>query len=498
MEGKTPAVTNAGAGENQHVEPTKSKSDREHYSIARVLAQEGLYEDAAREFERAISINPKRGNYYDNLGYCLARLRRYDEAIQAFNHALLVDPKDAYALRESGNCFDYKKAYEKAGGPPKPSVVLQSAGEEGDRWLGYALNDPHRSGSSADSVKADDFKVNYSRGVSSLRQGRFEEAADSFGKAVEVRPEDFDSNFWRGTSLVRSGKFREAIPNLEKAHQIKKDDKPTQVELFGCYLTTRQHEKAFRIYPFFIAVIGGALTLFYLVGLAVLLLFSLRIREAVFPGFGFSLAWLGLFFEGQIAFVFLLALLFWVKLSENALIALVLAGIPIIVMAVTAFARQPWGEAFRWPLRFGERKVILLSLLLLLLSFLINFGFSELLRQTTHHPLPLQRIAPFIKEALNSNPLIAFFAIGFITPITEEILFRGLVFGALQKWLREGWVIFWTSLLFALVHFELIGLIPLIYLGAILGWARWKTGSVGLPILLHALNNCLALFAFKL
>ena len=112
--------------------------------------------------------------------------------------------------------------------------------------------------------------------------------------------------------------------------------------------------------------------------------------------------------------------------------------------------------------------------------------------------MPLQRTIPLIKDALRSSPIFTFLAIGIIAPIAEEILFRGLIFGALQKWLQPGWVICWTSLLFAIAHLELIGLVPLIALGAILGWVRYRTGSIGLSILLHAANNCLATFALML
>ena len=56
--------------------PAESKSDKEHYEVGRSLEEQGRYEDAAREFQRAISINSKNTIYYDDLAFCLEELRR--------------------------------------------------------------------------------------------------------------------------------------------------------------------------------------------------------------------------------------------------------------------------------------------------------------------------------------------------------------------------------------------------------------------------------------
>jgi membrane protease YdiL (CAAX protease family)/tetratricopeptide (TPR) repeat protein len=461
--------TEPDASTEHKVESTGLESDRDHYRTARSLIQQDRYEDAAGECQRAISINSKKSLYYDTLGFCLERLRRYDEAIQAFNQAVSLNQKDDYAYRELGTSYYQKRAYEGAVASLQQCVLLKPSDADGYRWLGFAFYALHR----------------------------YDAAANSFDEAIKLKQNDFPNNHWRGASLLLAGRFGEAIPNLEKANQFNKDDKPTQHFLFSCYLITGQYGKAFRLFPSFVAVVGSALTLIYLTGLAILLRFSFKVRPASAPGVGFSIAWLALFAEGQIACIFFLGLLSWIKISESPLVGIILAGVPVIVVATAGFARQPWGEPFRWPERFLGWKVISLSLLFLLLSFLFNFGFSEVVEQITHQPVPLQRVIPFIKAALNANPLLAFVTIGIIAPIVEEILFRGLLYGALTKWLRAGWVVVVSSFAFALIHLEIVGFVPIFCLGSILGWARWKSGSLGLPILIHVLNNCLAVLALK-
>ncbi|PYK76556.1 MAG: hypothetical protein DME39_00800 [Verrucomicrobia bacterium] len=264
--------------------PVESKSDKEHYETGRSLEEQGRYEDAMREFQRAISIDAKNSVYYNNLAFCLKELRRYDEAIEIINQALSLDPKNSYAYRELGICYYGKQQLEKAIKALQQAVSLNPSDAASNRWLGYALYQSQKYDPATDALdeaiklRPNDFNAHYWRGLSSLRAGRFEEASRSLGKAAELRPSDFNANFWCGMSLLRAHKFLEAIPSFEKAREIKPQDKVSRVELFTCYLATQQFQKGARIFPFFVAALGGALTVVYVVGFALLLPFSLPIR----------------------------------------------------------------------------------------------------------------------------------------------------------------------------------------------------------------------------
>ncbi len=85
-----------------------------------------------------------------------------------------------------------------------------------------------------------------------------------------------------------------------------------------------------------------------------------------------------------------------------------------------------------------------------------------------------------------------------VAPVTEELLFRGIILrGRLSR--HRPWVaIFLTSLLFAVVHMNPWQFLPPLLLGLALGWFYVRTGSVPLCILAHALSNGMALFLPKL
>ncbi|HUK82897.1 MAG TPA: CPBP family intramembrane glutamic endopeptidase [Verrucomicrobiae bacterium] len=108
-----------------------------------------------------------------------------------------------------------------------------------------------------------------------------------------------------------------------------------------------------------------------------------------------------------------------------------------------------------------------------------------------------QESIPIIEYGVSANPLATFISVVAVGPIVEEILFRGLIYGALEGRLGVAGSIFVTSVMFALVHLQVLHFIPIFLVGVVLGWARWKTGSLGLPMLVHVLNNGFALLLLR-
>ncbi len=89
---------------------------------------------------------------------------------------------------------------------------------------------------------------------------------------------------------------------------------------------------------------------------------------------------------------------------------------------------------------------------------------------------------------------IAFLAAVIIAPIVEEYVFRGWGMICLPLATRPVLSIVINGLLFALFHFEFSVIIPLIFLGCMLAWTRYKSGSILPGIVFHLINNSLALY----
>ena len=89
---------------------------------------------------------------------------------------------------------------------------------------------------------------------------------------------------------------------------------------------------------------------------------------------------------------------------------------------------------------------------------------------------------------------IAAVVLGTAAAISEEALFRGLLFQRLERWGPIAAIAI-SALVFAAVHVPLYGTPALwvdIPAGVLLGWQRWSTNGWGASATTHALANLLA------
>ena len=65
-----------------------------HMTRGTILRRMGKYEGALRSFERAIDLEPKNGRAYGLAGAALLRLDRPKDAAESLQKAIVLDPKD--------------------------------------------------------------------------------------------------------------------------------------------------------------------------------------------------------------------------------------------------------------------------------------------------------------------------------------------------------------------------------------------------------------------
>lgn len=95
--------------------------------------------------------------------------------------------------------------------------------------------------------------------------------------------------------------------------------------------------------------------------------------------------------------------------------------------------------------------------------------------------------------------VLVFLLVVVVAPICEEIVYRGLLWGAVEKLGANRWVAFLiTTLLFAMAHFELARTPLLLVVALPIGLARAITGRLPAGIVAHAVNNLLPGLALAL
>lgn len=110
--------------------------------------------------------------------------------------------------------------------------------------------------------------------------------------------------------------------------------------------------------------------------------------------------------------------------------------------------------------------------------------------QTVNYDPPIE---PILKLFLDErSTLFLLYSTIFVTifgPIFEEIFFRGFVYSAFKKKIGVLGGIFASSLLFSLLHTNLIGLLPIMALGILLTYLYERTGSLIPSMVVHIIHN---------
>ena len=133
--------------------------------------------------------------------------------------------------------------------------------------------------------------------------------------------------------------------------------------------------------------------------------------------------------------------------------------------------------------------------------FVVLIGFSLLL--TLIAWLISHETPDFMLRLWSSrdNMLLLLFAILVAAPIFEECLFRGFIFSGIQNsHLGTAAAIVLSSGLWAIIHLQYgsFEVITLFILGIVLAVSRIASGSLYVPIILHALNNLFAVLEMAL
>lgn len=162
-----------------------------------------------------------------------------------------------------------------------------------------------------------------------------------------------------------------------------------------------------------------------------------------------------------------------------------LLSIGIVWLIVTNRGRRPFWRTlgWYWPKNFGPWKSVGLAILLLAIGWGITtaVGGGE------------TQLDQLIKSSPQARWIIAFLAVA-TAPLVEEIIYRGVVFGALQKAMNTYWAVVIVSVLFLGVHVlqyaENLGVLAVItILSIVLTLVRALTGSLLPCFVIHLVFN---------
>ena len=169
--------------------------------------------------------------------------------------------------------------------------------------------------------------------------------------------------------------------------------------------------------------------------------------------------------------------------------------VPLIVFL--KFKKLPLFHSVRFKvLKYSTIKpIILFSTGLIILSDEVD-RIIQLFVPTPEYVLDLNYL---LKPDSFLGATLLFIAVVILAPLGEEIVFRGFLQQILEKhWKDITQAILFTSLIFSLIHMNPYWFVQIYFLGVILGFLAWKTKSIIAPLILHSLNNSMALLLSSL
>jgi membrane protease YdiL (CAAX protease family) len=95
-------------------------------------------------------------------------------------------------------------------------------------------------------------------------------------------------------------------------------------------------------------------------------------------------------------------------------------------------------------------------------------------------------------EDMLGQGFLSVFLLGFIAPVAEEIVFRGIVLKLFLDRLPASRAIVLSAIIFSLAHMDPIQMLPAFGSGLLLGWLYWETRNLWLCILFHSGHNLLS------
>ncbi|OGC09283.1 hypothetical protein A2V82_15490 [candidate division KSB1 bacterium RBG_16_48_16] len=164
---------------------------------------------------------------------------------------------------------------------------------------------------------------------------------------------------------------------------------------------------------------------------------------------------------------------------------IILPGIGYVVVK-----KMPFTKTFR--LYSIDTRILFFTSLLSLLAFVIVDEMDRLI--LIIFPMPAE-IFTALQNAVQIGSLadgvIIITTVVIIAAFGEELLFRGLIQHTLESYRDPATAIVMASVIFAFAHFMPWTALQVTFMGLVLGYIVWKSGSVWPAIVFHGVNNLL-------
>ncbi len=168
---------------------------------------------------------------------------------------------------------------------------------------------------------------------------------------------------------------------------------------------------------------------------------------------------------------------FTAEVGGTLLWAAVAVAFYLPMRAQLASASNSFGLAWPWVFGILGGSVVIAALVIGYvhgLSSLFDIHAPNELAELQKHPWPWSILLIVI-----------------VPPLTEELAFRGVIYGGLRQSLSVGESLIVSSFAFAMIHLSFPALLTHLPLGLYFGWLRHRSGSLWPGVMAHACHNAI-------
>ena len=235
-------------------------------NLANALLLKGQIDEAIGQYQEAIRLNPDHAEAYYNLGTALLLKGQTDEAIRQFQEVLRLKPDHAEAHYNLGNVLGSKGQTDEAIRQFQEAIRLKPDHPLAHYNLGNAfllkgqMDEAIRQYLEALRLNPNHAEAHYNLGTALGSKGQTDEAITQYQEAIRLNPGNADAHYNLGLALASKGQTEEAIRRFEGALKVK-PNYPEAHNHLGLALVRkgqtdeaiRQFQEALRLKPDYVA-----------------------------------------------------------------------------------------------------------------------------------------------------------------------------------------------------------------------------------------------------
>ena len=190
----------------------------------------GNYEKAIEDYDNMIALDPKSSAAYNNRGISHAKKEEYNLAIADFSKAIGFAPDYVEAYCNRGTAYYLQNEFEIAIENYNKAAALnpRHAGTYNNRGAIYGSNGEHtkaiRDFTTSIELNPQDAGPYNNRGLVYGNKLDFDRAIKDYNKAIAMNPDFANAYINRGVAYHHKGQYERAIENYNKAIELNPND----------------------------------------------------------------------------------------------------------------------------------------------------------------------------------------------------------------------------------------------------------------------------------